>query len=265
MSPFFSIITVSLNAENLISQTILSTLKQTFTDFEIIVKDGNSTDRTLSVIPADSRIQVFCEKDFSIYDAMNQAIAHARGKYCIFMNCGDIFASDDVLERLYEKINQIDQPSIIYGDYSSKNAVFEQCNLPSDFNLYRTTLCHQSMIIDTNLFSTVGLYNCDYKIMADYDFTLRCHFSGVPLHHVPIIVCNYLGDGVSERPEGISLKKKERSQIIKNAYSKTKRIKYDLFLALTLRKLRIWLSSSHSPSRIRAVYRKLVNQYNHAQ
>ena len=70
MQPFFSIITVSYNAEDLIEATIDSALKQTYENFEIIVQDGMSTDKTLERIQKDKRIKVICEKDYGIYDAM---------------------------------------------------------------------------------------------------------------------------------------------------------------------------------------------------
>ena len=79
----FSIITVSLNAETLIERTLSSILKQSFSDYEIIIKDGMSIDQTIQYIPDDTRIKVYVKPDNGIYDAMNQAIDKSSGDYLI--------------------------------------------------------------------------------------------------------------------------------------------------------------------------------------
>ena len=92
--PFFSIVVVSLNAETTIAKTINSVLKQTCEDYEIIVKDGLSKDNTIKNIPQSEKIKVYEKADKSIYDAMNQGIEYANGKFICFLNCGDYFADD---------------------------------------------------------------------------------------------------------------------------------------------------------------------------
>ena len=105
--PFFSVIVVSLNAGSLIGNTISSVLSQTCNDYEIIVKDGVSTDDTLKHVPSNARIKVYSEPDKSLYDAMNQAITYSSGRYLIFMNCGDTFASRKVLEEVKNAVKDI--------------------------------------------------------------------------------------------------------------------------------------------------------------
>ena len=126
--PFFSIIIVSLNAESVIGATLASALAQSCEDFEIIVKDGGSTDGTLEHIPEDGRIRIYRESDRSVYDAMNQALSHANGEFLIFMNCGDTFATPEVLEevkRFTEEGNQ-PEPEIIYGNYYKDTTLFRK-------------------------------------------------------------------------------------------------------------------------------------------
>ena len=93
----FSIITVCLNAGDDLILTIESALNQTYSDFEIIVKDGFSTDGSVEMIPKDDRIRLIQKKDNGIYDAMNQGIEVASGQYIIFMNAGDKFYNNKVL------------------------------------------------------------------------------------------------------------------------------------------------------------------------
>lgn len=262
MAPYFSIITVAYNAETSIKSTIDSVLMQCFNDYEVIIKDGKSQDKTMLSIPDDKRIVVFSEKDQGIYDAMNYAIARAKGKYLVFMNCGDLFADDKVLGRMKQEIESLGCADIVYGDFEIDGIVYNQTNTMSDFYLYRTPLNHQSMFISKRAFDLVGVYNCNYKILADFDFTVRCWKRGLKFQHIDITVCKYLGGGVSESKQGMTLKETERRIILKKYFSKTKRLLYDFILIVSLRRLRIWMFSGNCPNFVRKLYRKIVNFIN---
>lgn len=98
-----SIITVVWNDVAHIENTILSVLGQTYKDIEYIIIDGGSTDGTVDIIKkyAD-RLAYWCsEKDGGIYPAMNKGVSHATGEWVNFMNSGDAFADDRVLEDIF--------------------------------------------------------------------------------------------------------------------------------------------------------------------
>lgn len=119
----FTIITICLNMEKEIGKTIDSVLHQTCTDFEYIIKDGISKDRTVGI--AESYAPAFAERgipyrilvqpDKGIYDAMNQATCEAQGEWVLYMNAGDMFASSDVL-RMAEQSGKLETADIVYGD-----------------------------------------------------------------------------------------------------------------------------------------------------
>ncbi len=110
--PFFSIIVVSLNPGERLKNTIESILKQTFTEYEVILKDGGSTDGSLqSLIDSHyfenkNQIKIIQRTDKSIYDGMNQAVKEVTGRYVQFLNCGDYFYSDTVLEDVAKYIKK---------------------------------------------------------------------------------------------------------------------------------------------------------------
>ena len=99
----FTIITVCYNAEKYIKETVQSVLKQTFCDYEYIIEDGLSTDTTLklaiSLTDNNEKVIINSIPDQGIYDAMNKALEHATGEYIFFLNAGDCFSDDRVLER----------------------------------------------------------------------------------------------------------------------------------------------------------------------
>jgi glycosyltransferase involved in cell wall biosynthesis len=261
-NPYFSIIVVSLNAQETILPTIQSILNQNFYDYEIIVKDGLSKDNTLSVIPKSEKIHVYTEKDSSIYDAMNQAIGYASGKYLCFLNCGDTFKDENVLQNIYDVGKGASDESIIYGNYFRKGVLFKQPSKITDFYLYRTPLCHQTLFIAKKLFEINGHYNTEYKILADYDHTLCDYFKKAEFMYCNCIVCDYMGEGVSESEKGRIIKANERKEIINRYFSEKQRFKFEFKLKLSFKKLRQKMISDKSPKFIRVVYRKVVNLVN---
>lgn len=128
VSMTFSIIVVCLNEGEKLHKTVRSILDQTEEDYEIIIKDGGSTDGSVERLlmeagltdgsdgkhpgvgdltggfveksAKDGRIKIYREKDSGIYDAMNQAVKHASGEYIFFLNCGDYFYQKDVLFQI---------------------------------------------------------------------------------------------------------------------------------------------------------------------
>ena len=106
-----SVITINYNNGVGLRSTIDSVVGQKCNDFEYIVIDGGSTDSSLNVIKEYShKIDYWVsEPDGGIYNAMNKGVAHAHGDYCVFLNSGDCFYSDVVLNRFmnYDAIEDI--------------------------------------------------------------------------------------------------------------------------------------------------------------
>lgn len=261
--PFFSIIVVSLNAENSIKTTIDSVLSQDFSDFEIIVKDALSTDKTLAQIPYDKRIHIYSEEDSGIYYGMNQAISYSSGKYLLFLNCGDYFTSNTVLSEIYKIAKfENDNNTIIYGDYQRSGIKAKQPSKLTSFYFYRTPLCHQTIFFGSGVLHRFSGYDTKYKILADYDLTLRAFCNSITFIYCPIIISDYLGGGVSESAKGEILKAEEYSAIRNTYFSKKHQKIFDFKLAISLKGLRQKIVSDNSPLWLRKIYRLLVNIIN---
>jgi len=89
--PFFSIITVVKNDENNILKTLISIKNQSFKNFEHIIVDGGSTDKTLKILQKNKIYDVlYSKKDKGLYYAMNKGLKLSRGDVILFVNSGDV-------------------------------------------------------------------------------------------------------------------------------------------------------------------------------
>ena len=91
-----SIITACYNSELTIESTIQSVLEQDCSSVEYIIIDGNSTDKTLSIIEKyKSKIDlVISENDKGIYDAFNKGIENSSGDIIGFLHADDFFKTN---------------------------------------------------------------------------------------------------------------------------------------------------------------------------
>lgn len=97
--------TVCYNVENTIEQTILSVIGQTYPNIQYIIIDGNSTDGTMDIVMKYKKhIDIIVsEPDNGIYDAMNKSLQYVKGDFLNFMNAGDMFYSDDVVSKVFNR------------------------------------------------------------------------------------------------------------------------------------------------------------------
>ena len=96
----YSIITVNYNDAQGLEDTIKSVVSQTYNDYEFIIIDGGSTDDSKYIIEENqSQIDYWVsEPDKGIFNAMNKGILASKGDYLIFMNSGDCFYNEKVLD-----------------------------------------------------------------------------------------------------------------------------------------------------------------------
>lgn len=170
-----SVITINCNNWEGLKRTIESVVYQTNPDFEYIIIDGGSTDRSVAVIQENAaHIDYWVsEKDRGIYHAMNKGVAVANGEYCIFMNSGDIFYDKEVVARVYDDELVAD---IVTGILCWEVLKFPQKRFPplsirfSTF--YSDTLKHQASFIKTSLLKAIP-YDETFKIVSDWKFFMQ--------------------------------------------------------------------------------------------
>lgn len=177
--PKFSIITVCYNEAAHIRETLDSIVNQTFKDFELIVVDGGSTDGTKNIIVQyEKYITWWCsEPDRGTYNGMNKGVSHATGKYVIFMNGGDCFHSNNVLENVYNlncKADVIEGITVVKG--TNKPLRVNDDDLIH--KLLTDGISHQSSFTRLELLKEYP-FDENFKIVADWKFWLQ------------ILLCNH--------------------------------------------------------------------------
>jgi len=271
---FFSIIIVCLNPRDKLKETFESIKKQTFRDFEVIIKDGGSTDGSVEKLSAEEKellespvapyLKVVSKKDTGIYDAMNQAVAEANGEYILFLNCGDKFYDEKVLEKISSVINGDPGCGIYYGDtFCEKTGDLVAAPTKiTGFTCYRNIPCHQACFYHRDMFDDKP-FELDYKIRADYDHFLHCFYrKGATPKHAGITVASYEGGGYSESKENKQRDKLEHEIITQEYMTKSELLKYKTAMAATLAPLRTYIADTPALSgAYQSVKRTLYNMF----
>ena len=260
-----SIITINYNNAEGLRKTLASVAAQTYRDFEHIIVDGGSTDGAVDIIrqyadneairlegykairPENSKadnlasspnhlitsspITWISEKDRGVYDAQNKGIRLAHGEYCYFLNAGDTFCADDVLERMFSPNSLIASspnrlPDILYGneiivDGNGKRVgIARGVKNPTFVDLYNSCMKHQASFIHRSLFGKYGMYDADMRICSDFDWFFRviAFHDEVSLQYKDIDIAYFENTGLSyHNPE---LCTKERQQVLDRYMSK---------------------------------------------
>lgn len=109
MSKLISIIVPVYNIELYIEKCVTSILEQSYNNFEILLIDDGSTDKSGDICELlaakDSRIKVFHKKNGGLSDARNYGLQYMKGEYVCFIDSDD-YVDKDYLKKLYEAIQE---------------------------------------------------------------------------------------------------------------------------------------------------------------
>ncbi len=237
-----TIATVCYNAAPELEKTIKNVANQTYPNIEYIIIDGNSKDNTLEIIKKHENdiSNYISEADNGIYDAMNKAILMAnqskRSDYILFMNAGDTFVSDTIIEEIFTELyenfaSKNDFPDLVYGDYNVINQTFSETVKAEPLNKTWTGMkfCHQSMLLKTNL-AKKQLFSGKY-ITSDFEQVYELYKKGISFYYFKKPIANFKTDGLSSKNK---IKVRFESKEIVQKYDKSFATSYSLW------KLIIW-------------------------
>lgn len=205
----YSVITINYNNKDGLRKTVESVINQTHNDYEYIIIDGGSTDGSVDVIEeyANRLTYWVSERDGGIYNAMNKGVARAHGDYCIFMNSGDSFYSNDVLSSLSAYNEDIICGKVLKADEVRASGHWRDTITLVD--LMRGSLPHQAMIIKRELLVNHP-YDENYKIVSDWKFCIESLiFDNCSFLNIDTIIADYDTSGISTNSDGLLPKEKE--------------------------------------------------------
>jgi glycosyltransferase involved in cell wall biosynthesis len=262
-TPDISVITVCKDAGDDFCLTFQSVLSQVNIDLEFIVQDGASRDLTLAFLRdnPDPRIKLASQPDHGIYDAMNLAVQRASGKWCIFLNAGDLFLRNTSLS---EMLSEIEERESIDLFISSCFNAFEDSKIvyPAKISrhfLFHSIVCHQVQVWKLETLLNFLPFDTKFKICADQHLLLKAISSGMCLYSSQKSYISYEGSGFSSRAELQPLNQKERREILKEFFSPREHRIYSAINLLSFQRVRIAILKPIKGTILFKFYRYLTN------
>ena len=194
-----SIITATYNSAATVRDTLESILRQSWQDWEVIIKDGGSHDETLPLCReyaerAGGRIRIISCPDKGIYDAMNQGIAAATGDVVGLLNSDDMYYDDRVLERIAAAMTEDEGLGCVFANLLMVDAKDTDRVLrvwrgsPYRKKAFRKGWhpAHPTFYARRQLFEELGGFDTDFAVSADFELMLRfLEKNGVPSRWLP--------------------------------------------------------------------------------
>jgi glycosyltransferase involved in cell wall biosynthesis len=220
--PRVSIVLPSYNHDRFVASALDSILAQTYQDFEIIITDDGSTDRSIDVLRtyerADSRIKLLLNRFNYETHSLNKCVHQARGEYIAVAHSDDEFAPS----KLEQQVNFLDKHPEVAAVFTAARIVNQLGQELPNYTLFDNTnrsrhewlrhfflkgncLCHPSVLIRRSVHDSVGLYNPLLGALDDLDMWVR-----VCLHHdihvlpetlVNFRILDWSGNASGDKPE----------------------------------------------------------------
>lgn len=177
-----AVIVATYNSKKYLEECIMSIIGQTYSDWELIIIDGGSTDGTIEIIKNyESYVKYWIsEKDDGIYDAWNKGISLTSSDWICFVGSDDVLYPD-ALEDYSNHIKAHPIGDVLEFVSSNIDLVDENLNLletvgaPWQWDKFKVSMLtwHVGCFHSRKLFEKYGLYDTSYKISGDYELLLR--------------------------------------------------------------------------------------------
>lgn len=171
--PFFSIITVTRNSEKFIERNIRSLKNQSFKNFEHIIIDGGSKDRTSQIIKKyRENVDYFIsKKDKNMWQAINKGIGVAKGEVIGILNSDDIFYKDGLKIAKKYFVNQRLDCLFASVQKTKVHHGFDLSKIYYKFNIFPSHSV--GFFLKKKIYDKIGMYDDNLKYCADYDLIYR--------------------------------------------------------------------------------------------
>ena len=198
-NPKITVIVSTFNRCKLLKKTIESVLKQTMTDFELLIVDDDSIDDTEKVVKSfnDERINYVKLESNHGHDAFpkNYGVKIAKGYYVAFLDDDDIYYKKESLKIMLSYLENTGA-DVAYGDYLNDDGKKTQVGWSVDFD--PQALARRNYISMSVTFAKrekvleVGGFNENLKQFKDWNLWVRLQKNGASFVHIPIIITKVL-------------------------------------------------------------------------
>ena len=171
------------NGEAFVHRAIESILNQTFSDFELIIINDGSTDKTNKILQSykqkDKRIRILNQSNTGLTIALNNGIQVAKGSYIARLDADDV-ALPYRFDLQHSRMDQ-NKDIVLCGSNCinvSTNGTRTKWGYEGEASLnksifYKTPFAHSTALIRKNALDNVGVYNYKYKTSQDAELWMR--------------------------------------------------------------------------------------------
>lgn len=238
-----SIICVCFNSQETIGDCLTSISKQTYKNVELVIIDGDSTDKTLSIVEnfkhTMPNIKVISEKDKGVYDAMNKGIKIASGDVIAFLNSDDFYPNQDILNEVSQSFindEKIDgcYSDLIYVDRKKPKKIIRYWQ-PHHFVTGSFSkgwmVPHPTFFARKLIYDKYGNFDLKYNLASDVDLMIRFfEIKRINFKYIPkIFVCMRTGGKTNQNIKNILLQNFEIIRSLKSHNLRSNLFNYYFF------------------------------------
>lgn len=231
-TPKITVLMAVLNGEKVLRRTIESVLNQTFQDFEFLIINDCSTDRTVDVISSykDGRIINHTNKEnIGQINSLNKGLLRARGEYIARLDADDI-SFPDRLEKQYNFLKRHPRYALVGSAGVMVDTNYKRIGLvmrPTSYEgvlkrmFFGSPLIHVSILVNRKVLLSCNGYDSGFPLCADYDLWLRMISKRHKLVSLRDILVQYVVDNNSQGSKDKETKNVEENGTIRKCAIET--------------------------------------------
>ncbi len=197
--PKVSIVIPAFNSSQTIAATLERILNQNYPEFEVIIMDSDSQDRTRGIIKRyrDERITLQSVAGLNRYEMMNRGIASSQGEYVNFLFPGDFYVSRDSLKQMMSLALSHNKPDLVYcgtllRDGKSEVKILYRSLCLNLLKRGQQPTSLQSCWFKTSVFAEIGPFEVGLKLRGGFDLLCRfCAASKFTVISIPRVFTDY--------------------------------------------------------------------------
>lgn len=181
LAPRITVVIPTCNDARKIGITLENILAQKYPDFEILVIDAASSDRTIEIVKSfrSDKIRLSSVSSYNRYEMLNKGVFLARGLYLNFMFPGDYYLQKETFQIMMHLAYSKDWASLVYCGCLIREGEKEAVSLFRNFNLGqlkqgRQPTSLQSIWFHKQVFQEIGKFDTRYTLRGGFD--LMCRF-----------------------------------------------------------------------------------------